>query len=56
VKKQLPNEVEEREGTLFGYEFKWKESKIKIPGQWKKAYPDSSFEVITMDNFENWLK
>jgi uncharacterized protein len=48
--------VEERDGTLFGYEFKWKESKVKIPTQWKNTYPDASFEVINKDNFENWLK
>ena len=48
--------VEEREGSLFGYEFKWKESKVKIPTQWKKAYPDASFEVINIDNFETWLE
>lgn len=47
--------VEERDGSLFGYEFKWKESKVKIPSQWKNAYPDSSFEVINKDNFEKWL-
>lgn len=48
--------VEERDGSLFGYEFKWKESKVKIPSQWKNAYPDSSFKVINKDNFEGWLK
>ncbi|MBI9069470.1 MAG: ATP-binding protein [Salinivirgaceae bacterium] len=48
--------VEERDGSLFGYEFKWKESRVKVPSQWKNAYPDSSFEVINKDNFENWLK
>jgi uncharacterized protein len=48
--------VEERDGSLFGYEFKWKESKVKVPTQWKSAYPNSSFEVINKDNFENWLK
>lgn len=47
--------VEERDGSLFGYEFKWKASKVKIPTQWKNAYPDSSFEVINNDNFEKWL-
>ena len=47
--------VEERNGSLFGYEFKWKESKVKIPTQWKNAYPDASFEVIHKDNFEKWL-
>lgn len=48
--------VEEREGSLFGYEFKWKESKVKIPAQWKNAYPDASFELINKDNFFEWLK
>lgn len=48
--------VEERGGSLFGYEFKWNESKVKIPSQWKENYPNSSFEVINKDNFENWLK
>ena len=47
--------VEERDGSIFGYEFKWKESKVKIPTQWKNAYPKSSFEVINKDNFEKWL-
>ncbi|MCT4665592.1 MAG: ATP-binding protein [Flavobacteriales bacterium] len=47
--------VEEREGKLFGYEFKWKESKVKIPTQWKKAYPDASFEVINKDNYTDWI-
>lgn len=48
--------VEERGGSLYGYEFKWKESKVKIPSQWAKAYPDAKFEVINIDNFENWLQ
>jgi predicted AAA+ superfamily ATPase len=47
--------VEERDGSLFGYEFKWKESKVKIPTQWKNAYPDSSFEVINVNNYNNWI-
>jgi len=48
--------VEERGGSLFGYEFKWKENKVKIPNQWKRAYPNASFEVINKDNFNEWLK
>ncbi|PWE00333.1 ATP-binding protein [Marinilabilia rubra] len=48
--------VEEREGSLFGYEFKWTDSKVKIPTQWKRAYPNASFEVINKDNFNEWLK
>lgn len=48
--------VEERNGSLFGYELKWKENKVKTPTQWEKAYPDASFEVVNMSNFEKWLK
>lgn len=48
--------IEEREGSLFGYEFKWKEGKVKVPSQWKNAYPDSEFEVININNFETWLQ
>ena len=48
--------VEERDGSLHGYEFKWKISKVKTPTQWKSTYPDSSFEVINNSNFEKWLK
>lgn len=48
--------VEERGGSLFGYEFKWNESKVKVPSQWQNYYPNASFEVINRHNFERWLK
>jgi predicted AAA+ superfamily ATPase len=48
--------VEERDGSLFGYEFKWKEDKFKIPTQWKSAYPGASVELINVNNFNEWLK
>ena len=47
--------VEEREGKLFAYEFKWKTTKVKTPLQWKKHYPDASFKVIHQNNFEEFL-
>lgn len=42
--------VEEREGELHGYEFKWGKSE-KVPAAWKQAYPDASFECITQENY-----
>ena len=48
--------VEERDGSLFGYEFKWSETKVKIPSQWKNTYPDAKFELINQNNFSQWLK
>lgn len=47
--------VEERDGSLFGFEMNWKPQKIKVPPQWAKAYPDAQYEVIHVDNYEEWL-
>ncbi|MBM4402117.1 MAG: DUF4143 domain-containing protein [Candidatus Cloacimonetes bacterium] len=43
--------VEEREGKLFGYEFKWQKEKVKAPKDWLKTYDNASFEVISKDNY-----
>lgn len=43
--------VEEREGKLFGYEFKWKAKKTKIQQEWLNTYKHGSFEVINKENF-----
>lgn len=48
--------VEERGGALYGYEFKWKQEKVKTPTQWEHAYPNASFEVIHPNNFKTWLE
>ncbi len=47
--------IEERDGTLNAYEFKINKSKIKVPAAWQKAYEGSKFEVITQDNFHEWI-
>jgi len=49
--------IEEYEGRLHAYEFKWNPAKkVKMPLTFRKAYPDSSFDVITKDNFYEFLK
>lgn len=47
--------IEERGGKLFAYEFKWDKAKSIPPQAWKKAYPDSSFDSITKNNYEDWI-
>ena len=48
--------IEEREGSLFAYEMKWNSNKkVKIPSGWKSAYPNSYFEVITPENYLDWI-
>lgn len=43
--------IEERDGKLFGYEFKWKKIKAKEPKSWREAYPEAEYEVITPLNY-----
>lgn len=48
--------IEDREGKLHAYEFKWNSKKeSKLPNVFKEAYPDSEFEVINRDNFLEWI-
>lgn len=43
--------VEEREGKLFGYEFKWGGRERKPPKEWVDAYPAALFEVVNRENY-----
>lgn len=48
--------VEDKGGRLFAYEFKWNSrKKAKIPVAWKKEYTTSKFEVISPNNYFEWL-
>jgi hypothetical protein len=42
--------VEQRDGALFGYEFKWKNT-VKAPPLWKETYPEATFECINNENY-----
>lgn len=47
--------VEDREGKLYAYEFKWKPRNVRVPKAWSDAYPDSQFQVVSKDNFLEFL-
>jgi uncharacterized protein len=48
--------LEEENGNLSGFEFKWNENrKSKIPTAFAKAYPDASFEVINKQNYLEFI-
>ena len=48
--------VEERNGKLYGYEFKWNPKKVKIQKEWLATYANASFEIINKDNFLSLLE
>lgn len=48
--------VEERDGRLWAYELKWSPRRpARMPSQWREAYPDAAFEVITPDNYLDFV-
>jgi len=49
--------LEERDGILHAYEFKWgKKSKARIPLTFSNAYPNFSFDLVTPENMDIFLK
>lgn len=47
--------IEERDGKLFGYEFKWGNKKIKKPKEWLETYPEGVFEIINQENYLEFI-
>lgn len=48
--------VEEENGQLSAYEFKWNpKAKGSIPNSFKKTYPTATINIIHRDNFEQFL-
>ena len=48
--------LEEQNGNLNGFEFKWNENrKAKIPTAFAKAYPEATFEVINKQNYLEFI-
>ena len=48
--------IEERDGKLFAFEFKWStNAKAKFPRTFTRTYPNSETQIITPDNFEEFV-
>ncbi len=53
--KQEIDWIEDRDGILYAYEFKWNNQKANVPKAWSKAYPNSKFSLITKENYFEFL-
>jgi predicted AAA+ superfamily ATPase len=47
--------IEEIDGKLSAFEFKLQETKVKPPKDFLESYSNSTFEVITKDNYRPFL-
>ena len=43
--------LEERDGKLHGFEFKWKASRAKAPKSWLETYQEAQWQLINRENF-----
>lgn len=47
--------VEEREGKIFGYEFKYSPNKKRLPKEFLDTYPNATLEIISQDNYLDFI-
>lgn len=47
--------VEEADGQIAGFEFKYSRSAARIPASWRETYPEATFKVINRDNFLDFI-
>jgi uncharacterized protein len=47
--------IEEREGKLFGYEFKWSPVQSRPPALWLDSYPEATYEIINRENYMEFI-
>ncbi len=47
--------VEEKEGILLGFEFKYGNKVAKAPNIWLETYPNSIYKCINKDNYMNFV-
>lgn len=48
--------VEDREGKIRAFEYKWSEKRrTHAPTEWKTNYPDASFTVVNPDNYIEFI-
>ena len=48
--------LEEYDGKLYAFEFKWSDkAKVKIPKQFTNAYPETEVQIISRENYIDFL-
>jgi predicted AAA+ superfamily ATPase len=47
--------IEQRNGTIYAFEFKWGSRNVAIPGDFIKAYPGAECAIISRENWAEFL-
>jgi hypothetical protein len=55
LQRQEIDLIEDFQGDLAGYEFKWKARPGKIPAAFARAYPGVGVETIAKENYKEFV-
>jgi len=47
--------LEEVDGTLYAFEFKWGDQRTKVPKLFLETYPGSEYKVISKENLQEFI-
>lgn len=47
--------IEEQDGILNAYEFKWKDKKVRFPKSFLNAYPQHTTTAVSRENFDEFI-
>ena len=47
--------LEQQNGHLTAFEFKWQNRRVRVPGSFGKAYPAATFSVVHQDNYLDFV-
>lgn len=48
--------VEDRDGGPFGFQCRWSENqRVKLPLKWSESYPGAIYELVTPDNYLDFV-
>ena len=53
--QQEIDRIEEENGMLRAFEYKWGSEKAKVPSQFGSAYPNASFSVVGRENYLDFI-
>lgn len=47
--------IEEKGGKFYAFEIKWRKNKIQVPKEFLETYPNSEYQVITQENYLDFI-
>lgn len=47
--------IEEKDGRLTAFEFKWGKAKAKMPKAFTDNYPSTDFSIVSPDNYVDFV-